>query len=253
MARRLHTSSLSIGDIPLDPVQAHHAREVLRLIEGDAVELFDNSGQIAAGTVILRGQRDVLVRVENVQKSAPQTSPHVFVASAVPKGERADWMVEKLSELGVAAFIPLKTERSVVNPEGKNKYERWARIATESAKQSHRRGVMRIENLIEVKQLVAQEIENAAGAVFYLSTDPEAVLLTDALARLDPSRERLLLIGPEGGWTDTEIKLFEDFGARGARLTSTILRVETAAIAGATIALLAGPQGSPPVLSPGMQ
>jgi 16S rRNA (uracil1498-N3)-methyltransferase len=109
---------------------------------------------------------------------------------------------------------------------------------------------MRIENLIEVKQLVAQEIENAAGAVFYLSTDPEAALLTDALARLDPSRERFLLIGPEGGWTDAEIKLFEDAGARGGRLTSTILRVETAAIAGATIALLVGPQESLPVPSP---
>jgi 16S rRNA (uracil1498-N3)-methyltransferase len=132
----------------------------------------------------------------------------------------------------------LKTERSVVNPGGKNKYERWARIAMESAKQSHRRGVMRIENLTEVKQLVAQEVENTAGAVFYLSTDLDAVLLTDALARLDPSRERLLLIGPEGGWTDTEINLFEDSGARGVKLTSTILRVETATIAGATIALL---------------
>lgn len=230
--RRLHTPSLFAGDVPLDPTQARHARDVLRLEEGTEVEVFDDAGSTAAGTLHFRGPNGTFVRVEQINRSNRSLALRLTIASAVPKGERADWMVEKLSELGVATFIPLATKRSVVKPEGKNKYERWARIATESAKQSRRIGVMRIDELRPVRDAIRE-----AANAFHLSTVPDAVPLADVLRERAGGSELTLLIGPEGGWTDAEIAAFESSGVRGVKLTATILRVETAAIAAAAIVM----------------
>ena len=87
-------------------------------------------------------------------------------------------MVEKLSELGAAAFIPLITARSVVHPEGRGKRDRWQRLATESAKQSRRVGVMRIEELTKLEDALAA----AAGAGWYLSPGDDAVGVSEAVA-----------------------------------------------------------------------
>lgn len=229
--RRLHVPRLSLGEIPLDPAQSHHAREVLRLAEGTIVEVFDNDGQVATGAIRFNGPRDTLVHVARLETPQPTSGSRIIVASAVPKGERADWMVEKLSELGVWAFIPLAAERSVVLPEGKGKRQRWMRIATESAKQSKRPGVMRIEELTPLKTVVDQY----PGALA-LSTREAALSVIKAVSARPPDQELAFLIGPEGGWTHSEISGFENDGIAQVRLTNTILRIETAAIATASIA-----------------
>lgn len=230
--RRLHVPRLFTGQVPLDPVQAHHAREVLRLKEGDAVELFDSVGREARGVLRFVGPKDAAAVVERVNEHSLADDLQLTVASAVPKGERADWMVEKLSELGVVAFIPLMTERSVVKPEGKNKLQRWERIATESAKQSRRSGVMQIQHLRPLADMLGEH-----RPALYLSTAPDAKPLNLAISELGPMQTLAIFIGPEGGWTDAELEAFRAAGIRCAKLTSTILRIETAAIVGAAIAL----------------
>jgi 16S rRNA (uracil1498-N3)-methyltransferase len=242
VARRIHVPHLCPGDLPLDPAQARHARSVLRLTDGAAVEVFDDAGRVAAGVLLLRGPHDVAVRVERVEAVAEDLGLRWTVAAAVPKGERADWMVEKLSELGTAAFVPLAAARSVVLPEGRGKRERWVRIATESAKQCRRAGVMRIGELTPVAEAVAQV---AAGrgdatnrsAAWYLSTAAGAVPAVEAVGRMraDGARGLTLFIGPEGGWTDEEMAAFDRAGCTPVRLTATVLRVETAAVAAAAV------------------
>jgi 16S rRNA (uracil1498-N3)-methyltransferase len=229
-----------MGEIPLDPAQAHHAREVLRLAEGTDVEVFDNAGSVAAGTLVFSRSKGVSIRVDRIDSTEKIDTIRITVASAVPKGERADWMVEKLSELGVWSFIPLTTERSVVKPQGTNKYERWTRIATESAKQSRRQGVMRIEELIALKPLMERWKQTDGTPVLYLSTAPQAQPILTAMKDAMRSRELLLLVGPEGGWSGAELEALETSGATGVKLTRTVLRVETAAIAGAVAAQLFG-------------
>ena len=232
VTRRLHTPALSVGDIVLDPGQARHARDVLRLEDGTPVELFDDSGAVATGTLLLGDAADVRVRVAHVERPDEIPGIRVTVASAVPKGERADWMVEKLSEIGVAAFIPLVTDRSVVKPEGRNKYDRWARIATESAKQSRRSGVMRIGELATVRDLTA----HPSGLMFYFSTLPDARPLAHIATRATGSIT--LLVGPEGGWTAAEVEHFAAARVTPLKLTPSVLRVETAAVVGAAAVLL---------------
>ncbi len=234
MIRRIHTPVLLEGDNPLAPVQAHHARTVLRLGDGDEVEIFDNAGRTAAGILRFRGESDTVVQVQAIVPAAADCAGLRWsVASAIPKGERADWMVEKLSELGAHAFIPLATARSVVLPEGKSKRERWVRIATESAKQSRRPGVMRIDPLTPLDQAV-RAVASGESTGWCLATTEAAVPIASA-ARGHAKRPLTLFVGPEGGWTAEEMSAMTGEGLLAAKLTNTTLRVETAAVAAAAV------------------
>lgn len=255
--RRIYTPKVQAGDIPLAADEAHHARHVLRLKEGAEVEIFDDEGTMARGVLSLGVNGGVIVRVESMDKEAAGTIVPSFqwtIASAIPKGERADWMIEKLSELGVSSFIPLAAARSVVLPEGKNKRERWIRLAIESAKQSRRRGVMRIEKLMSVGEVIDRIRGSGVGdrgsdgisdrsptpdprppiPGIYFSTDPSAMPIADLLQGPAPD-SLMLLIGPEGDWTEQEHIDFKNAGLTGVSLMTTILRVETAAVAAAAI------------------
>jgi 16S rRNA (uracil1498-N3)-methyltransferase len=226
--RRIHAPHVQTGDVTLSEREAHHARDVLRLATGDAVELFDDAGAVARGTIVTCDARAVVVRVDEPASDDAAVAIRLTVASAVPKGDRADWMIEKLSELGVERFIPLAAARSVVLPEGKNKRERWTRIATEAAKQSRRRGVMRIDELTKLSDALRDAA--ATGTCWHLATVGEAQPVLELVARGAP-RTITAFIGPEGGWTDEEAAQFVAARATAVRLTPTILRVETAAVA----------------------
>jgi 16S rRNA (uracil1498-N3)-methyltransferase len=228
VVRRIHVHHLAPGEVQLAPAEAHHARDVLRLAEGTSVELFDDAGQAAAGIVTSVGPQGMTVRVETVTRG--EDGLNLTIAAAVPKGDRADWMVEKLGELGVQNFIPLATARSVVLPAGKNKTQRWARLAIESAKQSRRVGVMRIAELTPLDQAIRS---TAAG--WYLSTRADALPISRQLKQPIPTPALTLFIGPEGGWTNEEITAFDAARFTDVGLTRTILRVETAAIAAAAM------------------
>ena len=229
MTRRFHTPTVKPGLNPLDARQGKHARDVLRLDEGAEVELFDDTGNVASGVLAYEGNKaSVLVR--NVDSDLQQPAVKITVAAAIPKGDRADWMVEKLSELGVSVFIPLAAERSVVIPDGTHKHERWQRIATESAKQCRRHGVMRIENVAKLdaggsrRRLFALRRKSNRNHCRIFSKKADLAVT--------------LLIGPEGGWTAGELEFLKAKKVKFARLTGTILRTETAAIAAAAAAAM---------------
>ena len=222
------------GRIDLPNAQSHHVRDVLRLKPGDLLELFDDAGNVAVGEIAQVTSAGVAVLVNHV---AAATTEHfqLTIASAIPKGTRADWLIEKLSELGVGRFIPLETDRSVTLPRGPGKTGRWARLAEEAARQSRRAGVMKIDELTLLRDLLARVAEREFERACHLSTEPRSPTLFGALEKLP--RSLLLLIGPEGGWTIQEQSRFNDLRIGGCRLTRSILRIETAAITAAAIVL----------------
>jgi 16S rRNA (uracil1498-N3)-methyltransferase len=205
---------------------------------GDIVEAFDDAGATAQATLRSVTPRQVTLHVDQIK---PAAAPRFTwtVAAAVPKGPRADWMVEKLSELGATAFIPLTTARSVTAPSGAGKIDRWIRLAAESAKQSRRAGVMRIDPLTPVAQVVggAEAVGgiNPGHAAWYFSPNLDAIPISRLTLHPRP-QSLLMLIGPEGGWTDQEIALFQNANMIAVKLTDTVLRVETAALAAAVLA-----------------
>jgi 16S rRNA (uracil1498-N3)-methyltransferase len=226
--RRIYTPRLVIGDNPLEKSEAHHARNVLRLEPGTGVEIFDDAGNVADGVLVESGGQ-LSVRVEGLRDSS-RSGPSLIVASAVPKGDRADWMVEKLSELGVNRFVPLLSDRSVVMPAGRNKLDRWNRLAIESAKQSGRAGVMQIAPMTPLKEA----IDAAGNDGLFFSTEPDAPPIRNAFSRL-PGGPLHLFIGPEGGWTEEELGRFRSAGLTPVSLGPTILRIETAALSAAAV------------------
>jgi len=235
--RRVRVGKVAAGLTELEEREAHHARDVLRMGVGEIVEVFDAEGNVGAGKIESVGKK-VAVRVERVEER--RAGFEWWVAAAVPKGTRGDWMVEKLSELGASGFVPLISERSVVSAEGKNKRARWERLASEAAKQSKRRGVMKIGEVTRLEKFVGEL--NSAG--WYLSLDAGARNMREVVAEVTGEKiKRLtLLIGPEGGWTQKEIAMFDEAGLTGVRMGGTILRVETAAVAaGAIVAAMVAP------------
>ena len=214
---------------------------MLRLTVGDALELFDADGRTAAARVVAASSDGVDVDVSAVAV-ADRPAVALTVAAAVPKGDRADWMVEKLSELGVARFVPLAAARSVVLPGGRNKIDRWERIAVESAKQCRRPGVMVVDAVTSLADVLR------AGTGWVLSTGPD-VMPAGRLVR-DVAAELTVLVGPEGGWTADELAACAAAGWTAVGLGRTVLRVETAAVAVAAVVACGSGAPSDP-FSPG--
>lgn len=219
-----------MGDIDLPPTQARHLRDVLRLKVDDLIEVFDDAGARAIAIIKTITSKTATVRIAQLSP-ATQLEFSWTVAAAIPKGPRADWMVEKLAELGTSLFIPLAAFRSVTLPAGQ-KFDRWSRIAAEASKQSASPTVMRIHPLTPLQDLLAQP---DPGLRWYFSTDPDAIPASRLMTAPRPPA-LTMFIGPEGGWTDQEIESFRAARIPAVKLAATILRVETAAIAAATIA-----------------
>jgi 16S rRNA (uracil1498-N3)-methyltransferase len=179
----------------------------------------------------------VFVHVTTVPEIRHSPRVHLTIAAAVPKNDRVEWMIQKLSELGVHNFVPLATARSVVIPAGKNKLQRWARIAVEAAKQSRRPGVMNIAPVTRPRELITslQVAGHLPDPLWFLSLHAGARSIVQVLQEEKLPLRLTLMVGPEGGWTADEIGIFEETGAKAVALTSTVLRIETAAIAAAAV------------------
>ncbi len=230
MARRVHVDQVEAGRITLSAAQAHHVRDVLRLGEGTAVEVFDDTGRVGSGRLVEVSSGAVVVEVGQVKQRGRRVE--LTIASAVPKGQRADWMIEKLAELGVARFIPLMTARSVVHPEGRGKLDRWRRLATEAARQSGS-AVMQIDELTRLDDaFAAWRASGAAGWCCATEIDGQP------LVTIAPPPAGWCFIGPEGGWSEAEIAQMSAGGVSAVRLTESVLRIETAAIIAAAAVLL---------------
>jgi 16S rRNA (uracil1498-N3)-methyltransferase len=235
MTRRVHVQSLLAGDFDLSQRESHHLRDVLRVCAGEIVEAFDDAGHLARAKVVHVGRNEVRLHIDAADittATANPDGPAIIIASAVPKAGRADWMVEKLSEFGASAFVPLSTARSVVKPSGEHKPDRWRRIATESAKQSRRDGVMHIDALMTVPDALEQA-SGAGAATVWMTPDTSARPVAEVLDECAAAAAArvTIFIGPEGGWAAAEAEEFERRGSIAARFGGTILRTETAAIA----------------------
>lgn len=236
--RRFRVESLAgtaVGQtLALNPADAHHAK-VLRLKTGDPVELFDVSGGRADGSIAENDAQGVTVLLESVaSEPSASESPALILATAWPKGKRAAMLVEKCAELGVGRIIPIQYERSVVEKDDESEgVERLRRIAIEAAKQSGRTDVPRIEPARTLEALLK---ESAAVAVLL---DPRAERgLGEWFAALPPEKSSagvLLIIGPEGGFSNAEIQRVDAAGVARVRLAEHILRVETAALAACAV------------------
>jgi 16S rRNA (uracil1498-N3)-methyltransferase len=197
----------------------HHLSRVLRLRDGESVTVSDGAGgwratQWRAGALVPCG--------DITHEPAPR---RCTVATAIPKGDRVEWMVQKLTELGVTEIVFLHCARSVVRWEGEraaSQLARMGRIAREAAMQSRRVWLPTLRGPVPFADVVV-----VPGAVLLDPDGPDV---------LRPSSGTTVVVGPEGGFHPDEIGA----AALRCRLGDTVLRVETAALAAASVLLATG-------------
>jgi 16S rRNA (uracil1498-N3)-methyltransferase len=222
MAERFHVKiELSPGQVVIDGPEAHHLGTVCRVRPGDAIVLFNGDGHEYPATVVEVGRRAIVVEVIGRLSPPRESLSRLHIASALPKGDRAQFLVEKLTELGVAVLTPLVTERTVVQPR-EGKVDKLERYVIEASKQCGRNVLMRIEPPRRWADLVRDPSLPRSRYVAH----PEG-----AGDRAEESGDRVVAIGPEGGWTDAEVALALEAGWRRLSLGPRILRIETAAMA----------------------
>jgi len=223
MAERFHVNvELSPGQVVIDGPEAHHLGTVCRVRPGDAVVLFNGDGHEYPATVAEVGRRAIAVEVGERRSPVRESASRLHIASALPKGDRAQFLVEKLTELGVAVLTPLVTERTVVQPR-EGKVDKLERYVIEASKQCGRNVLMRIDPPRKWADLIRDP--NLPGLRYVAHPESEG----------DSAEEgnRIVAIGPEGGLTDAEVALALEAGWRRLSLGPRILRIETAAMAAA--------------------
>lgn len=224
MADRYFASDINVdqSEYLLTGPEAHHLVQVCRAHSGTEVILFNGKGLRANAVVAHPSKREALLEIRDYDQSKPL--PSRTIAAAIPKGDRALTMIEKCTELGVTRFIPLITERSVTLPR-EGKLDRFERAVIEACKQCGRDEVMIIDTPLRWEDCVQGE----AGCrwMFDVSGGP--------IDRESIEWPQSVAIGPEGGWTENEVNFARERGWQIVRLPGAILRVETAAIAAASL------------------
>jgi len=209
---------------------AHKITRVLRLRPGDHIEIVDSRGCAFAAAIEEAGQIVRARLIDVIAGGAPEaTSFTIDVAQAVPKAARMDFVVEKGTELGAAAFLPFYSERSVGRRVGPEKLARWRRIARSASQQSGRRDVPEIHEPVEFHALAGRFAEY--DTVLFAWELAPAEPLHDRLRALLPHAGRVLIVvGPEGGFAHAEAEAATSGGAHLLWLGSRILRTDTAAV-----------------------
>ncbi|KAF7047660.1 hypothetical protein CFC21_056552 [Triticum aestivum] len=227
---RFHSPSLPSSKGEVVRIQGDefwHMTRVLRLGINDRVELFDGAGGLVEGSIqkVDKNGSDVEL-VENARLIAPQGIQwHVFAAFGTLKGGRADWLIEKCTELGASSVTPLLTERCHTIAE--NRVDRLQRLVLAAVKQCQRVHDMSLKPPIQIHDLPLAVSQSKLA--FLASAEAPPVL--SVLPKCSSEEESgLLIIGPEGDFTEEEVKVLKAAGAVPVGLGPCRLRVETATI-----------------------
>ena len=229
--RRWIADEFSATSATLTGAQAGHLIRVLRVKPGMQYDIVAGD-RVHRGTVAeIAGNRVVFALHEQVE---PDTALPVTLVMAVFKFDRLEWAIEKATELGVSAIVPViarRTEKHLANSAEK-RVERWRRIAHEAAQQSRRSQVPSVSDPQTLKYFLSAEVRGQKQIV--LAETERVTMLQDCLS--DHDMQFQVAIGPEGGWTGEELSEFKEKGWQAASLGPRILRAETAAIACIAIA-----------------
>jgi 16S rRNA (uracil1498-N3)-methyltransferase len=221
MAERFYVNCpLGVGPVALQGPEAHHLATVCRLRPGDLVCLFNGDGHEYEAMVQEVARQSVALQVQAVASPPRELGVRLEVAAPLPKGDRAQFLIEKLTELGVTTYVPLRTRRSVVHP-GEGKREKLHRYVIEASKQCGRNVLLHLEPLTDWDGYAKRA---DLPAVRVLAHPGGADLIE--LQGLDLA----VAVGPEGGFTDEEVDFAWRAGWQIVGLGPRILRVETAAL-----------------------
>lgn len=223
--------------ISIEGAQAHHIKNVLRLQPGDSIKLFDGANYEYEAVISSLDADKVEIEIQRKSKIDGCAGARILVAQSFLKEKKMDDLVRKLSELGIAGWIPFFSQRSIARPDkGRlaGRVRRWKRIATEALKQCRRSTMLEISDAVSFDDLMALSRSCDLKIVFW---ENETIALTPDTrpAKKAPLKSIMVMLGPEGGFTGQEIETARRNGFVTAGLGPRILRAETATLAAATL------------------
>ena len=211
----------------------HHLRNSLRLHAGDPLALNDGCGtryRVEVTHVTITSHRYPHHRPTN--RAGYARLHQIVLGQALIKGDKMDWVIQKATELGVAAIVPIHSTHSVIKPNPErleHQRSRWERIARDAAQQSERWTIPTIADPVDLAEICRQYASAPLKSILVeRSSGPS---LATVPLPLDSQHPIVLLVGPEGGWAPDEQRLAQEQGFLPLTLGPRILRAETAAIA----------------------
>ncbi|AZN40439.1 RsmE family RNA methyltransferase [Paenibacillus albus] len=220
---------------------AHHVVRVMRMEAGDSIIVSDGQSRVAEAVIRVLSPGNVEAEVSEWLQDSSEPLWSITVAQSLPKGDKMEIVIQKGTEIGAVSFVPFESQRMIVQYDGKKeakRLERWGKIAKEAAEQAHRSRIPAIEAVASWKELIAL-IKTYDLALFCYEKEGGCLGLRDAISAQrarqgwgSEERSILLIVGPEGGFTEREAGEAEEAGAVVVGLGKRILRTETAAMVG---------------------
>lgn len=207
-----------------------HIRTVLRKQPGDLLTLLDGRGReyIVRITTMERSEIDTEI-VEQRKRELP--TGKVTLGQGLPKSDKMDFIVQKATELGVSSFVPLITERTIVKVKDEEKrVTRWQKIIREAAMQSGRPDIPKVETIRSFREFIGTLVPGP-GTLLLFPWEEGTAPIKQVLRQTPGAQNIVVLIGPEGGFSQAEADLAKQQGFQLVSLGPTILRTETAAVA----------------------
>lgn len=224
-------------DLPLQPGQTlslpeeatNYLVRVMRLREGDRCVLFNGDGHDYRATIVSSGKRDAQVHIDDAQWLDNESPLAITLLQGIARGEKMDLILQKATELGVAAIVPVNAERTEVKLDAARAQKRlthWRSVISSACSQSGRARLPPVA----APQALASALDSLPADSLRLTLDP---LGEHRLASLPPAPANgvVIAIGPEGGWSPRDRQQLAAAGFQGLQLGPRILRTETAGLA----------------------
>jgi len=223
--------ALDNDKILLSREESHHAKSVLRLKESSPVIVIDGKGIAYFGIISDLGkQKGAMVSVHRTVRNFGEPFVKLTLAAGLSEGSKFDLVVQKGTELGVSKFVPLETEKSKVKIENPSKassrVKRLERVALSAVKQCRRSLCPQIEPITRFSDFLGKTDKNSLNLIFHPGTLTNKLNLSNQKPEFKAAN---LLVGPESGFSEAEIKAATDAGYQTVSLGPRVLRTETAA------------------------
>ncbi|MBF0224948.1 MAG: 16S rRNA (uracil(1498)-N(3))-methyltransferase [Desulfobacterales bacterium] len=223
----------------LNPViegsDARHIKTVLRLKEGDEIELFDGKGfSYDAKILSVKDDKISLSIIEKI-KILSESNAHIILAQSMLKENKMDDIIRQITEIGVFEFIPFLSERSISKPDNirfSARIKRWKKIAKEAVKQCRRSFLPNIYEIMTFDEVISYSKDLDLKIIFW---EKESSPICKELLLYKDKMKIIIVLGPEGGFTEEEVDKAKQYGFYSSSLGPRILRSETAAITACSI------------------
>jgi 16S rRNA (uracil1498-N3)-methyltransferase len=222
--------------LALTGAEAHHARDVLRMKEGEKLVLFNGQGREITAEIINLGSDAITLRKLH-EAETPPLQCRIVLGQAIPKGKNMELIVQKAVEIGAAEIAPILSDRTIVQVDSESaaqKQTKWQQIAIEAAKQCGQNWLPLVHTPRKLGEFFST-VEVSFDLRLIGSLQPDAQHLKKILTNYssdhgDRPRSVMMLVGPEGDFTPAELAVARRHGCQPITLGPVILRVETAAI-----------------------